>query len=128
MGRDNDHMLELNAEFPGLEMFGPQCIGAHVGPGWRGILRDAFTAISAVHGKLGQVKQKFGGLRIYWDRPCGDDGFFLPDTDGAVHRAHEAVALAERMSFSICELCGDPPLPVNPTHGRYQTLCVKCVR
>ena len=41
-----------------------------------------------------QVKEKFGGLRFY--QICGDE-FVMG-----------AVALAERMSYTICEECGEP--------------------
>jgi len=44
---------------------------------------------------LGQVKEKFGGLRFYVDN-CVDD--YL---DGAI-------GFAEQMSFLICEICGSP--------------------
>lgn len=41
-----------------------------------------------------QVKEKFGGLRFY--------------VDNADDYANGAIALAETLSYTICELCGNP--------------------
>ena len=57
-----------------------------------------------------QVKEKFGGLRFYVDN-C-DDYF------------RGAVAVAESMSYRICESCGDKGH--RRSGGWVKTLCDKC--
>lgn len=57
-----------------------------------------------------QVKEKFGGLRVYMNHK----------TD----YINGAISMAEGMSFKICEVCG---LPGNPRNGNWiKTLCDKC--
>ncbi len=69
----------------------------------------------------GQVKEKFGGLRFYVHK--GGDEF----TQGAI-------ALAESLSFTICDVCGNPGKVGNQSltfdepkrdgvHGYYATRC-----
>ena len=59
-----------------------------------------------------QVKEKFGALRFYVN--FADD--FI----------HGAIAVAESLSYSTCELCGSTE-DVGHTTGYVQTLCKKCV-
>lgn len=115
------HLLALDDEFPAVEIFGEQCIGAHIGPGWVGICRPALTALSRLGGKVSQMKQKFGELRIYW----------IPPADiGAEHPAYSAVraeiAAASLLSFNTCEDCGVsmPDRKQAPHAGR--THCTSC--
>jgi hypothetical protein len=54
-----------------------------------------------------QVKEKFGGLRFYYD---GGDEYI-----------QGAVSMAERMSYSICEECGN--LGKSRSGGWVRTLC-----
>ena len=60
--------------------------------------------------KIVQIKEKFGGLRFYYD--------------GGDHYVHGAVALAEDLSYKICERCGNPGKPNKA--GWIRTLCDKC--
>lgn len=60
--------------------------------------------------RFDQIKEKFGGLRIY--HSGGDDYI-----DGAID-------MAEEMSFKICELCGNPGKPNEG--GWISTLCDSC--
>jgi hypothetical protein len=57
-----------------------------------------------------QVKEKFGGLRIYFSG--GDDYVF------------GAVGMAEEYSYKICELCGNAGKPNK--EGWISTLCDNC--
>ena len=57
-----------------------------------------------------QVKEKFGGLRFYYD---GGDNYI----EGAVR-------MAENMSYVTCELCGAPGKPNES--GWIQTFCDPC--
>ena len=67
----------------------------HVGKGWRPIVKDAIDKLVAGGADIKQVKEKFGGLRIY---------FYADDYTGL----HEIVDEAEKKCYSICEFCGKP--------------------
>lgn len=116
--RPVQHMLDLDDEFPSVDMFGPQSISAEVGPGWVELLRPALRALSLLGGKVGQIKQKFGGLRFYWDPPeemrakwqawhdGGRQGQSPYELSPLYTQTSLAVHLAEELSWSTCELCG----------------------
>ena len=57
--------------------------------------------------KFDQIKEKFGGLRVYYSG--GDD------------YVRGAIALAEEMSYKICEVCGNKGYPSK--NGWIMTLC-----
>ena len=67
---------------------------------------------NALNVKVGQVKEKFAGLRLYID---GRDAYI----DGVV-------ALAESLSYSICEQCGSNENVDQNKKGWSITLCEKC--
>lgn len=60
--------------------------------------------------KFDQIKEKFGGLRIYFSG--GDD------------YVEGLVSMAEAMSYKICEVCGDRGSPNE--NGWISTLCDSC--
>ena len=60
--------------------------------------------------KISQVKEKWGGLRFYYDG--GDD------------YVSGAVALAEDLSYKTCEACGNPGKV--SSGGWYRTRCDEC--
>jgi hypothetical protein len=73
-----------------------------------------------------QVKEKYGGLRYYWEP--GEDG---PDpNDRRIRLAQQLVNAAEARAAITCELCGatgwmhrtSSPL------SRYKTLCPACAK
>lgn len=76
--------------------------------GWKHIIDDVSAKIEAINNKYPessyihavQVKQKFGGLRYYVsiEEIDSDD----------VNYAYSIIADAEKMSYTICELCGAP--------------------
>jgi hypothetical protein len=74
------------------------------GEGWHDLLDRMCvrirTAVQADGGafKFGQIKEKYGTLRAYWD------GALSPDGDAQVE---EAIALAEARSAVTCEVCGE---------------------
>lgn len=130
------HMFELDEEFPEVEIFGPQCISAEVGPGWNKLLRPVMQALRDNGCTAGQIKQKFGGLRFYWNFPehienainewrialppfstrSADQSIdefyamhpspFKEETDALRKLIGPIVAEAERLSFRTCENCG----------------------
>lgn len=68
--------------------------GACVGAGWAPIVRLACMEIQALGGQILQVKEKFGGLRLYC---AGDDG-----------RVFDIADAAEKACEGRCEECGAP--------------------
>jgi hypothetical protein len=82
-----------------------------VGKGWAPLVEEVFSFIekNRIHSKVIQVKEKWGGLRIYTD--------VMHD---ALDRKIEEVS---KKSFSICEQCGDPGALREGSW--YRTLCDK---
>lgn len=78
-----------------------------VGDGWQDLIERACAKIQTVVDaapeasvRIDTIKQKFGGLRLYWS------GHHVPDEIN--HAIEEAVALAEARSVCSCETCGAP--------------------
>lgn len=89
-----------------LMPFGFEC-----GDGWYRIIDKASRIISKVDpdAEMVQVKEKFGGLRMYLD---------------GNNRALDIANIAESMSYTVCENCGKPG---SVRQGRWvQTLCDGC--
>jgi hypothetical protein len=61
---------------------------------------------------IGQIKEKFGGLRFYYS--------------GGDNSIGGMVFLAERLSYKICETCGSTK-NVTQTEGWIKTLCEDCM-
>ncbi len=93
-------------------------LGVGLGLGWIKLYVDAcknmklvLDANPTLRLKVGQVKQKLGGLRIYvqtwFERPEGDAGDSNVETDvaGVIHTIIEA---AEEVADRTCETCGEP--------------------
>ena len=71
------------------------------GKGWYPLLLETDQKLAALDPEylVHQVKEKFGGLRFYHQ--------FV--TEGADYHAGGAIEVeAERKSFTICEVCGEP--------------------
>ena len=94
-----------------------------VGPGWLPLLRRVATVIEAEVKKagplyelrqpykVGQIKEKFGGLRFYWD-------------DFSNEAIYQAIQAAENLSYTICEDCGDTG--TRHSDGWIKTVCDPC--
>lgn len=143
--KNNQHMLDLDDAYPEVEMFGPQSIGAEVGPGWKDILIPCLEVLRANGCKVGQIKQKFGGLRIYWDYPDHIEKVrsewrknMQPHKSGMVYEripledesdevdvnVGPVITRAETLSFRTCESCGaDICREGGPCH---RTQCQDC--
>ena len=69
------------------------CTG--IGEGWHPLLRDIVAQLFAIgwDGQIVQVKEKFGGLRVYIE---GND------------EQQKLVAKMAHHSYDICEDCGEP--------------------
>lgn len=68
--------------------------------------------------RFDQIKEKFGGLRIYWNGPnfCSPTGSYI----------RALVCFAEAMSFRTCEYCGTNQNVATRGRGYIQTLCASC--
>jgi hypothetical protein len=83
----------------------------HVGKGWGPIVSEAVTKIHAAGGLISQVKEKFGGLRIYT----------YQNTD----EVEATVAAACEKARVTCEYCGKPGT-IHQLSGWYKTVCEDC--
>lgn len=87
---------------------------ASVGDGWAGLVREGLAAVTG-RGVLDQVKEKYGGLRLYSET--------LPETSEAETEAMwDALGAIEARSTSVCEQCGAPGQLV-VRGGWYRTAC-----
>lgn len=66
-----------------------------VGSGWAPLIKEVFSFIeeNKIHSKVIQVKEKWGGLRIY--------------TDVMHMELDKKIIEIEERSLSICEVCGE---------------------
>ena len=81
--------------------------------GWHPLLlqlHDDLTGIDDAY-TVGDVKEKFGGLRVYLDT-------YSPETQ-------PLISVAEARSLTVCEFCGQPGRP--RPGGWIKTKCDACV-
>ncbi len=83
---------------------------ARVGPGWEHLVRRVYNAIAGLGLNTGiiNVKEKFGGLRIYPD-------YWQDDLE-------KVIIEVETESFTVCEKCGKDG-GLRNMGGIYQTAC-----
>lgn len=93
---------------------------AECGSGWKPLIRKCLEVYEKHGAKVAQIKEKFGGLRIYFDLP--DD---LSDRDDVWKICWEAEKEAEDASFKICEDCGSAGV-IRNVSGWLRTLCDPC--
>ena len=104
-------MEELIAKYPNL--FSARGIGFGCGPGWYGLLEDMLKQASALPDPphIVQIKEKFGGLRVYTDR---------------VHQQmDQLIRVAEARAARTCEGCCTTDL-VTQEGAWIKTLCPAC--
>ena len=119
-----DQALEskLIKEFPSMfvDMYGdPQytCLafGLECNKGWFPLIYNACKKIAKFDGsktfKFNQIKEKFGGLRLY----C----------EGGNQDIYKIIDQAEKESYETCENCGTKK-NVTTEGGWIQTLCKSC--
>jgi len=80
-----------------------------VGKGWASLINEVFDYMeqNKTHSKIIQVKEKWGGLRIY--------------TDVIDDNLDKKIIEIEKRSFTMCETCGSAG--VLRGGSWYQTLC-----
>jgi hypothetical protein len=87
-----------------------------VWPGWWSIILEALDAIHAraPHARVSQVKEKFGGLRIYIEVTRDENSEFIDFSD--------ILREAEYKSLGTCAVCGQPG-SMRRSPGFILTLC-----
>jgi hypothetical protein len=95
-----------------------------VGPGWHPILTRLHGQLSAVAPgyRVEQVKEKFGGLRVYLD--YGDPTERTAAEAACIELAEDLIELHEEEFYRTCEYCGQPGWPRDG--GWVKTLCDVC--
>lgn len=100
----------------GIMAFGFEC-----GDGWLPILEDLFADIDEAAKRDGlacfrvvQVKEKFGGLRVYADN--GSDA------------TENLIKEAENLAWMTCERCGQAGKLRRSASGWFKTLCDACCK
>ena len=95
------------------------CWGICCGDGWYWLIDQLCSALQYHTDENGfpqvealQVKEKFGGLRFY--------------ASGIADELRGYISFAERLSDSICELCGSTEHVIQ-TGGWIMTRCAKCL-
>ena len=81
--------------------------GFETGPGWDPILEELFSKLSDSV-RLFQVKEKFGGLRVYTEGATEEDGLHIKE--------------AEKKASRTCDVCGEPGKTINDD-GWLRTVC-----
>lgn len=123
-GPHEDAISKGTARIPGFVLFDESGydldLARHsVGEGWGGIL-ERLWAVKPACASVTQVKEKFGGLRVYHSGIAA--GPKWTDEEDAAYRAfEEAVDQAEGESYKTCEECGAPGVPRRG--GWIKTLC-----
>lgn len=94
----------------------PMTYGIECGDGWANIIRAVCATISnrGYDVVFDQIKEKFGGLRIYWSGPQNDAVKAIIET-------------AERVAIQTCEMCGAPG-QTHGSNGWFRTICNKCFK
>jgi len=108
------HRDEFDGPAPQISVYGFQ----H-GEGWNGIIEALCEYLDRqkIDVTVVQQKQKFSGLRFYHDGVSSDE-------EKKSYMAMGAIAMAEKMSFHVCEECGDSG--ERRGGGWLRTLCSGC--
>lgn len=118
----------IRAKYP--RIFIERDSGTSVYAGWWQLLEDAFLKIDAVldenpsvYFKTQQIKEKFGGLRFYYDMGQieGDSSMSEEQVDAVLSEICSIVNEAEVKANNTCEVCGQPGYKTNI--GWIKTLC-----
>jgi hypothetical protein len=96
-----------------------------IGPGWGPLVTSMYARLTNAGCRIVQVKEKFAGLRVYFD-PADKAA-----TDDGPLRRLAALTRWERWmesrSYTVCESCGEPGSKTTRSgSGRIRTLCADC--
>ncbi len=113
------------------------CFGFECNDGWFDIIWDLCEDIERLLKKSNidieviQVKEKFGGLRFYWnfigdflEIEGEDEGALTDEADRIYNDIESLIKKAEEISYQTCEVCGKPGKPIRG--GWITTLCEEC--
>lgn len=95
------------------------------GPGWNEIIKNLSEEINKIlngnvkYFSVVQIKQKFGGLRFYYDAD------YDKIEDDILEKIKEVVEKAEEKSFQTCEKCGNEGKLKSDGYWLF-TICDKC--
>jgi hypothetical protein len=92
-----------------------------VGPGWTPLLLTLDDQLKAIQPnyQVVQMKEKFGGLRIY----------LAGSPAGVFEEVNRLICTAEGVAERTCEFCGRPGIPQAPpgrSTGWVKTACDEC--
>lgn len=119
-----ESLFDIYPKFLSGEDFGPHIssgCSCETGDGWYPLLAGLFDQMNALSKRSGtkfvarQIKEKFGTLRVYFT--CALSG----DPEASVI-ADLLIDAAERLSGSLCEICGAPAENVSKK-GWLKTVC-----
>ena len=106
------------------------CFGCECGDGWFMLLDELCSGLQWNTDKNGypqvvavQVKEKFGGLRFYYNAIGGEEDKRLERKVGCIDGR---IGFAEAMSYKICEECGSTDDVTQSEGGWVYTRCAKC--
>jgi hypothetical protein len=93
--------------------------------GWLKLIYDLSKKLKDIgfNGEVIQIKEKFGGLRYYFDLVRDKKGYLIDEEK--LPAIDELVYNAERKSYKICELCGKKGKLITKNYW-YRTRCPKC--
>lgn len=95
-----------------------------VGPGWSELIHRFYNRIDELNidVKVSDVKEKFGGLRIYYyikNLENTKNDVLYEDFDWFIESL-------EKESFETCEECGSKVAGMKDVNGWYKTWCNNC--
>jgi len=92
------------------------CFGCDCGDGWFDLIHELCKKIHEYKVEFTQIKEKFGGLRVYYN--------VIDDLD-IYEKIQSIIHDFENKSYQICEICGKEG-NLKRTNGWYSTICDKC--
>jgi hypothetical protein len=84
-------------------------------PGWADVVLPLLDTLSEMGATIEQVKEKFGGLRVYATAPCE-----------VSDKVQDLIVQAEEKCAKRCQTCGRPGTLRNRS-GYMATLCDDCI-
>jgi hypothetical protein len=99
--------------------------GDEAGEGWKNIVQATHNKLKYIdpNYKIAQIKEKFGGLRYYFDSSI-EYGSIAHDI------MHDVVRFAEYEATKVCQVCGtgkyDAGVELRVHHYWYYNYCKEC--
>lgn len=98
-----------------------------VGKGWTPLVLKFYEAIKENPLiRVNQIKEKFGGLRIYFDHVCSDINAENPKCTHNFDALYELTDRLSEQSYKTCERCGAPG-ELRTNRPWVRTLCNECI-